>query len=340
MRKTVLICLVISLMCTLCACSNIDTVVHMDNKTFDEFAQMALTDDSYAEYQKALVEQEKRRHYVDIEEQYHTALLQYHNDFTEAYNLGIIDAAGKTTGVVDANFDTFFVEQFSTVEELEAVARQLSTKEELLSWLRGQRWVTEGTELSEEDSKVYLDVMLSEFTLSPGQTVGFTKESLEAADYESVIHWLLDFYTVESRNVKYYREKVSKMSEEEIQKRVDYLLTQNFEMPYTEPFISVIDGRHVLTENTIKSLGISGDGVIPVRIYNQFVYIDTSVLGRVPSYGEQVSCSVNDDSTIMTLKVSVDGKEETFTLGIDAETNKVQISVYDLYRVLGMKVYV
>lgn len=344
MKKTVLICLAISLMCSLCACTGangeINTSIQTNVESLDMFAKMSLTEESYAEYQKALVEQEKRKHYIDIEEQYHAALLQYHKEFTEAYNLGIIDANGKPTGEVDANFDTFFVEQFNTVEELEAAARQLSTKEELLEWLRGQRWVTEGTELSEDDSKLYLDVMLSEFTVSPGELVGFTKESLEAADYEGVIKWLLDFYIVESRNVKYYREKVAKMTEEEIQARVDSLLSQNFESPYTEPFISVVDGRHVLTENTVRNLSVTEDNITPLRVFNQFIYIDTSTLGKVTGYGEEVSCKINEDGTILTLKVNVNGQEETFFLGIDAETNKVHMSVYDIYRVLGMKVYV
>lgn len=345
MRKTMVMCMLLSLVLSISGCTtgNIDDVqmgVYTDLDTINYFAQMTLTPESYVEYQNALVEQERRSHYIDIESQYHQAMLDFHNDFTEAYNLGIIDSSGKFTGTVNPDFNTFFVEYFSSVEQLEQTARQYATKEELLKWLQGQRWITEGTELSKEDSEKYLDVMLSKFTYAPGKLVGFTKEELEACDYEAVIQWLKEFYVIEKRNVGYYREEVAQMSEEELKARVDYLSCQNYETPTFSDFISEVNGRHVITENTLLTMSGPSFENIKVYVYNRVFDLDTSQLGRKTEYSGAYNCSVSDDGNYLILNTTINGKEEQFVLQLDKETNKVNMSVYDIYRLLGMKVYV
>jgi hypothetical protein len=308
-----------------------------NEETFESFVKLALTPESYIEYEKALIEQEKRTHYIDIEEQYHEALLNFHKHFTEAYNLGIIDENGVPTGIVNADFDSFVVEKYGK-NDLINEAKRYESKEALLQWLKEQRWITEGAELDDIDNQ-YLDIMLSEYNVAPGEVIGFTSESLSNATVNDILVWLSKFYDVEKRNVNYYRESVSRMTDEELNNKVNELLTINYEHPVTDKYISVIDNRHVLTENTLKNL-ITVNSKINVNIYNNTYEIDVDSLGKKPVYGDDYFCQVNDDGTVMTLKLQVDGKDETFNLSIDENSNKINVSVYDIYRLLGMKVYV
>lgn len=339
MRKTIMICLIMSFLSVLSGCSGVytgDTVSIISNKdSIDTFAKITLTEGSYNEYLSALTEQEKRSHYIDIEEEYHKAVLQYYNDFTEAYNLGIIDENGVPTGTYIDN--TFIVEKYSK-EDLITKAKEQASKEDLLKWLTEQRWITEGPDLEDNDNK-YLDVLFSEFELAPSLTIGFTKESLASASFDDIITWLSYFYDLEKGNVDYYRQNVAQISEEELQNKINYLLGYNYVEPVTDRFISVIDGRHVITENTIKSFGKTNNQ-ISVKVMNNTFVVDISTLGKPVTYGSSYECITSEDGKSVIFKINVNGTDEVFTLPIDESVNKVNMSKYEIYRLLGMKIYV
>ena len=49
---------------------------------------------------------------------------------------------------------------------------------------------------------------------------------------------------------------------------------------------------------------------------------------------------MSEDGNYLLLRVDVNGKEEQFMLLLDKENNKVNMTTYDIYRLLGMKIYV
>lgn len=343
-NKTALICLAMTMLFSLTGCvdSNVQmtgstSVLTANDATFMKLASMVITPESEIEYQLALEEQERRSHYIDVEPLYHEAYLKYYNDFSEAYNIGIIDEKGIPTGTVNTSFDSYSVEMLDK-DAFMAEANKNVDRESLLTWLQTQKFITEGPEMVGEEAGVYLDVMLSEFSISPGVTIGFTKEQLDVATREDILNWLSDFYNVEKNNVEYYRERVAKMTAEELALRVSQLLGQDFTNPQVDKRISVVNNRHILTENTIKTLGPCP--TLDLSIYNSVYTIDLTSLGRKPVYGETYSCELSEDGTKMILKLFIDGQEEVFNLPIDEATNQVVLSKYEVYRLLGMKVYV
>lgn len=342
--KTALICLVMTMLFSLTGCvdSNVQltgstSILTANDATFMKLASMVVTPESEVEYQLALQEQERRSHFIDLEEQYHEAYLKYYNDFSEAYNLGIIDEKGVPTGTVNTSFDSYSVEIMEKNQFMDEASKNMD-KESLLNWLQLQKFITEGPELVGEEKEIYLDVMLSEFSISPSVTIGFTKESLDVATREEILDWLSDFYDIEKRNIVYYRERVAKMTAEELALRVSQLLAQDFTNPQVDKRISIVNNRHVLTENTIKVLGPVT--TIDLNIYNSVYTVDLTTLGRKPIYGETYSCELSEDGKEMVLKLMIDGTEEVFNLPIDEVTNQVVLSTYNAYRLLGMKVYV
>lgn len=345
MRKTVLICLMLSMVMSLSGCVVNDSPVigstsmlTANNETFLKLASMVITPESQEEYQLALKEQERRGHYIDLEHQYHDAYLKYYNDFSEAYNLGIIDEKGIPTGTMNTSFDSYTVEQYD-VNSLRLEAEKCPDKESLLVWLNSLKFLTEGPELLGEDNDKYLDVMLSEFEISPSVFIGFTKESLELVTKEEIIDWLCNFYNIEKKNVELYRERVAKMSAEELALRVSQLLAQDFTNPTIDDRISILDNRHVLTENTVKMFS-SSTSTLDLKLFNTIYTVDLTSLGRKPVYGKTYNCQFIDDGKKIEVKLVIDGVEKIFNLPIEKSTNKIILSKYDVYKLLGMEVYV
>lgn len=343
MKRMSIICLCMAILMSLglVGCSNIENgstlALQSNDETLNSLLRTALTDESYALYVDALKEQQKRLTYVDIEEEYHKAELSYYSEYLEALNMGIIDAKGNTTGKLDDI--SFEVEKHSN-QEIMDIMNSFTSKEEFLSWLKGIRLLTEGRELTQQENEKYTDVLLSILNYSPSEQIGFTYEEAELASLDDLKQWFYKFYELELKNVLEYRKTVKRPTYEELVERANELLTQDFVNPKTDNFISVIDGRHVLTADTIKSFGILNDNIVLVKVKNHSFTIDVSCLGKLPVYSDSYKAMLSEDKKSVNLTITINGKEEEFILPFDEKTNNLVVSKYNIYRLLGMKVYV
>lgn len=326
---------------SLVGCSNIENgstlSLQSNDETLNSLLRTALTDESYLTYLSALDEQQKRLTYVDIEDEYHKAELDYYNDYLEALNMGIIDTQGIPTGKL--NDISFEVEKYS-YDDLMNIVNSFVTKEEFINWLRGLNILTEGRELTQDENSRYVDVLISKLNLSPTETIGFTVEELDKASLDDLRVWFKQFYSLELNNVDKYRESIKRPTYEELVERANKLLTQDFTNPKTSDFVSSINGRHILTEDTIKSFGALEDNLVLVTVKNHSFTIDTSTLGKLPVYSDTYKAVLSNDKKSVTLSITINGKNEDFVLPFDDTTNNLKVSKYDIYRLLGMKIYV
>lgn len=341
MKKVSIICLCMTILMSLVGCSNIESgstlALQSNDETLNSILRTALTDESYTLYVDALKEQQKRLTYVDIEEEYHKAELSYYNEYLEALNMGIIDTKGNTTGKLE---DISFVVEKYSYQEIMDIINGFSSKDEFLHWLKGIRLLTEGRELTQEENVKYTDILLSIFNYSPSEKIGFTYEEAELASLDELKQWFYKFYELELKNVLEYRKTVKRPTYEELVGRANELLTQDFVNPKTDTFISVIDGRHVLTADTIKSFGTLNDNIVLVKVKNHSFTIDVSGLGKLPVYSDSYKAMLSEDKKSVNLTITINGKEEEFILPFDEKTNNLVVSKYNIYRLLGMKVYV
>ena len=307
-KKGLIVALVV--MMSLCGCTSKDAIsINVDSKSGMYLLENNLTPESYKNVVEALEEKQRRSKYIDLEDVYQKLKFDYNKEFSDAYNYTLIDAKGtKLREAKDVDIDKldkFVTEKYATWEDLETYLRNTFTdKDALLQWVETQRWYMDRPEY--EPQHKHADIMYIDYLVDGAET-HLEDDVIDTLTYDGLMKWLsiafeedLQQYT-SYKNGKLYRlntianehnlidsskfeGKPLNLSEEELEDLyLNYLGTVDFQNTTTSEEISLVDGRHVLTEGTVALL-LKREGVenskVGLKAFNRDFIVDCSELDK------------------------------------------------------------
>lgn len=321
-------------------------IVQIDNKDTDEaqndrLAKQFLDENSYNSYLEVMETLRNSRTYQNIEWEYQQAYIRWYSKYTEAYNLGIINADGTPTGKLEDIRYSLAKYDRNELERLSPFSSD-GTKQDFLKWLGSLYFCTTGADIDTE----YPSALFYTFTANNKQQGFETVADVENATNPELEEWFRNFLYIEEENLNKLTNKIY-MTKEELQTRATELLKEDYIAPQTDKEVyQLTDGTHVINRAYLNYIAVDHGNnfkTVPLKIYGQDMTIISTTANKINLQNITLTYHTNwqdvaengalPESYIeLTLHKQ---QSETYRLALTKD-NKITITKEQLHKILGV----